>query len=145
MEGWINMDIKPYIRQANYYETDQMGIIHHSNYIRWFEEARLDYMKQTGLSYREMEEHGIIIPVLSVSCQYRQSVYYGDVVEISLKPVKFTGVKFSFAYEIINQETGKLCTTGETSHCFLDREKKPIRLKREYPEIYTRFEAAMQM
>ncbi|MDD6208695.1 MAG: thioesterase family protein [Clostridiales bacterium] len=138
------MEIKPYIRQANYYETDQMGVIHHSNYIRWFEEARLDYMNQAGLSYRKMEELGIIIPVLSASCQYRQSVYFGDVVEITLTPVQFTGVKFAFTYNITNQKTGQLCTTGETSHCFLNRDMKPLRLKRDYPEIYERFEAAMK-
>lgn len=138
------MEIKPYIRQANYYETDQMGVIHHSNYIRWFEEARLDYMNQAGLSYRKMEELGIIIPVLSASCQYRQSVYFGDVVEITLTPVQFTGVKFAFTYNITNQKTGQLCTTGETSHCFLNRDMKPLRLKRDYPEIFERFEAAMK-
>ena len=138
------MEIKPYIRPANYYETDQMGVIHHSNYIRWFEEARLDYMNQAGLSYRKMEELGIIIPVLSASCQYRQSVYFGDVVEITLTPVQFTGVKFAFTYNITNQKTGQLCTTGETSHCFLNRDMKPLRLKRDYPEIFERFEAAMK-
>lgn len=121
-----------------------MGVIHHSNYIRWFEEARLDYMNQAGLSYRKMEELGIIIPVLSASCQYRQSVYFGDVVEITLTPVQFTGVKFAFTYNITNQKTGQLCTTGETSHCFLNRDMKPLRLKRDYPEIFERFEAAMK-
>ncbi|MFQ7173111.1 MAG: acyl-CoA thioesterase [Thomasclavelia ramosa] len=61
------MMIRPYLHNAKYYETDRMGIIHHSNYIRWFEEARIDYMNQIGLTYKKMEEEGIISPVLSIS------------------------------------------------------------------------------
>ena len=58
-------------RTAKYYETDQMGIVHHSNYIRWFEEARIELMNYVGLPYRQMEENGILIPVLGVTCNYK--------------------------------------------------------------------------
>ena len=68
------MTIQPYRHQAQYYETDQMGIVHHSNYIRWMEEARIDFMKQAGLSYRKMEALEIIIPVLEVQCVYHSMV-----------------------------------------------------------------------
>ena len=67
-------------RKANYYETDQMGIVHHSNYIRWFEEARLYYMEAIGLPYELMEEAGIFIPVLGVSCDYKVSVRFAETV-----------------------------------------------------------------
>ena len=63
--------IRPYEHTAQYYETDQMGIIHHSNYIRWMEEARMDLMDQMGFSYKAMEEMEIISPVLSVNCEYK--------------------------------------------------------------------------
>ena len=63
----IDMEIKPYERMVYYYETDRMGIVHHSNYIRWFEEARLDWMKQIGWDYKTIEDDNIIIPVLSVN------------------------------------------------------------------------------
>ncbi len=59
--------IRPYEHHAKYYETDQMGIIHHSNYVKWMEEARLDLMDQIGLNYRQMEDMEIISPVLSIS------------------------------------------------------------------------------
>ncbi|HJB35179.1 MAG TPA: acyl-CoA thioesterase, partial [Candidatus Blautia merdipullorum] len=59
-----------YEHKTQYYETDQMGIIHHSNYIRWFEEARVDFMDRCGFSYAQMEKDGLISPVLSVSCEY---------------------------------------------------------------------------
>ena len=89
-----------YDRSINYYETDQMGIVHHSNYIRYFEEARLDMMEQVGLSYTAMEEHGLIIPVLSVACEYIKPVLFGEKVQIHTRLVKFDGIKMQFVYEI---------------------------------------------
>ena len=67
-------------RQVTYYETDQMGAVHHSNYIRWFEEARVEFMRGIGLSYRAMEEEGVQVPVVSVSCKYRSPSTFDDVV-----------------------------------------------------------------
>ena len=77
--------IRPYEHHAKYYETDQMGIIHHSNYIKWMEEARMDMMEQIGLSYKQMEEMEIISPVLSVSCEYHSMVHFDDTVVIETK------------------------------------------------------------
>lgn len=74
-----------YTRRANYYETDKMGIIHHSNYIRWFEEARLHYMEEMGWPFTKVEAMGIVIPVLSVDCQYKSMVRYDDIVDIYTK------------------------------------------------------------
>lgn len=137
--------IKPYIRNAKYYETDQMGIIHHSNYIRWMEEARLDVMKQAGISYRELEEMGIIIPVLSVSCQYKSMVHFDDTVEISVKTVKYTGVKFELEYEFKDAETGKTYTTGASSNCFLDRDYRVISLKHQNPGLHEKFKKMLEL
>ncbi len=131
--------IKPYIHHAKYYETDQMGIIHHSNYIRWMEEARLDYMKQIGISYRALEENGIIIPVLSVSCEYRSMVRFDDRVRIVVKPVKYTGIKLEMAYVFTDAETGELRTTGKSTHCFLNKEYRPVSLKKIFPDIDVKF------
>lgn len=125
-----------YDRSINYYETDQMGIVHHSNYIRYFEEARLDMMEQVGLSYAAMEEHGLIIPVLSVACEYIKPVLFGEKVQIHTRLVKFDGIKMQFVYEIYCE--GGLRTKGESRHCFLDKEMKPVRMKRQFPEIYQR-------
>lgn len=125
-----------YDRSINYYETDQMGIVHHSNYIRYFEEARLDMMEQVGLSYAAMEEHGLIIPVLSVACEYIKPVLFGEKVQIHTRLVKFDGIKMQFVYEIYCEV--ELRTKGESRHCFLDKEMKPVRMKRQFPEIYQR-------
>lgn len=133
------MNYRPYIRTANYYETDQMGIVHHSNYIRWLEEARMDWMTQMGLDYVKMEKMGIIIPVLAVQCTYRVVTKFNETVMIIPKLDKISGVKFKISYRILNPDTGELHNTAETEHCFLDRDFKPLFLKREYPDIYDIF------
>lgn len=130
---------RPYEHHAKYYETDQMGIIHHSNYIRWMEEARMDLMDQMGLSYKEMEAMEIISPVLSVSCEYHSMVHFDDVVVIEPKIIKYNGIKMELEYRMTDKETGELRTTGRSAHCFLNRSGRPISLKRSYPEIDTKF------
>lgn len=127
-------DLKIYTHNAKYYETDQMGIIHHSNYIRWMEEARIDMMEQIGMSYGDMEKAGIISPVLSIKCNYKNMVHFNDTVAIKVKVVKYTGIKLELEYEMINTKTGEVTTTGESSHCFLDRDGKLLSLKKDYPE-----------
>ena len=133
------MELHPYTRRVHYYETDQMAIVHHSNYIRWFEEARLDYLDQIGLNYRAMEERGIIIPVVDVSCKYLNSARYDDLLEITPILTQYTGVCLGFRYEVRFQTAGELCATGTSTHCFLDLDRKPISLKRKAPELHTLF------
>jgi len=134
-----NMFIRPYEHNAKNYETDQMGIIHHSNYIRWMEEARIDLMDQVGLSYKQMEEMEIINPVLSISCEYHSMTHFADTVIIEPKITKYNGIKLEFEYRITDKQTGELRATGTSSHCFLNRAGRPISLKRTYPEIDTKF------
>lgn len=127
-----------YRRRLNYYETDRMGIIHHSNYIRYFEEARLDMMKKTGLDYAELEELGIIIPVTFAECRYLVPLRFDDEIVIQTQLTKYDGIKMEVIYEIYRSDSEVLCTTGKTGHCFLDSELKPIRMKKRYPELYAR-------
>lgn len=138
-EEYQNLKIKPYEHHAKYYETDQMGIIHHSNYIRWMEEARLDLMDQIGLNYKQMEEMEIISPVLSVEVNYVSMVHFDDVVVIETKLTKYNGIKMEIEYKMFDKETGELRTTARSSHCFLNRSGRPISLKRSYPELDTKF------
>lgn len=134
-----SMKQTPYLRSVHYYETDQMAIVHHSNYIRWFEEARLDLMEQLGVSYKELEDRKILIPVVDVSCKYLISARYAD--QISILPIltEYTGVKMSFRYEIRNAENNALLATGTSSHCFLNDARRPISLKRQDPDLHLLF------
>ena len=126
-------------RKINYYETDKMGIVHHSNYIRFFEEARCDLLDACVLPYDVMEEKGIMSPVLGVSCKYKQHVTYGDIIQVHAYIKEFTGVKFTVAYEIYNKETNKLCITGESNHCFTDSNLKPLNIKKHHNDVYEKF------
>ena len=129
----------PYKRRVFYYETDKMGIVHHSNYIRWMEEARLDFMQQSGLSYEDMEKNGIIMPVIEVTCKYISSVRYNESVNIYAKFIFFNGIKAVFSYEIYTEDNETLAASGESSHCFLDdTNRTPLSLKKRYPEFYER-------
>ncbi len=138
------MKIVAYERKVQYYETDQMGVVHHSNYIRWFEEARVDLLAQLGLTYREMERRGVLIPVLSARADYLKPVRFEDGVRIELDITNFAsthGLKFSAGYRVTNRETGELVTTGETRHTFTDKELRLIRCERAQPEVYGVFKA----
>ena len=137
--GVTPIKVKPYEHNVKYYETDQMGIVHHSNYIRWMEEARMDLMDQMGFSYKQMEDQEIISPVLSVQCEYKSMVRFGDTVVIETAIASYNGIKLSVRYRMTDKETGELRTIAASEHCFLDRNGKPISLKRSYPEIDTKF------
>ena len=132
------MDFKPYEHKAQYYEPDKMGIIHHSNYIRYFEEARIDFMSQGGLRYEKMEEEGIMSPVIGIECTYKKSLTFGDTALIYPYVKEFNGIKLTIGYKITNKATGELCCTGESRHCFL-KNGKPISLKKEAPKFYDLF------
>ncbi|AEB30562.1 putative acyl-CoA thioesterase [Carnobacterium sp. 17-4] len=134
-----NFDL--YEHLAQYYETDQMGIIHHSNYIRWFEEARTNLLDQMGFGYDQMEKLGIIVPVLEIACLYKSMVHYNDRVYIIPKIEAFNGIRLTISYQILDKTTGKLRTTGESKHCFLDKENRPVSLKKKHPELYDLFDA----
>ena len=127
-------------RLVKYYETDKMGVVHNSNYIRWFEEARVEFMRGIGISYKVMEDEGIQVPVVSVSCKYRSPATFDDVVIVKVFVKKFNGIVIELAYEVIDEETGIVRVTGESSHCFVDASTfKPINLRRERTDLYEKF------
>ena len=130
------MQTEPYLRRAYYYETDRMSIVHHSNYIRWMEEARLDLMRQSGYDYPAIERLGIIMPVVDVSCRYLHSVRYDEQVSIRAYLSRYNGIRAAFRYEMLLPD-GTCAVTGTSSHCFLDEAGRfPVNLKRRAPEAH---------
>ena len=128
----------PYIHKVQYYETDQMGITHHSNYIRWMEEARIAYLEQLGYPFAKLEEMGVASPVLGVTCDYKKSTTFSDEVSIVVSVQEFKGVKLHLSYEMKNA-TGDVVCVGTTSHAFFNLEGRPLRMKQEYPDLYEVF------
>lgn len=126
----------PYTHKVQYYETDQMGITHHSNYVRWMEEARVDYMEKIGWSYDRLEKEGMFSPVLAVNCQYKESTTFTDEIIIKVTVQECGFVRMTLDYEMIKAANQHLVFVGTTEHCFLDKAGKLIHLRKNCPEFY---------
>lgn len=128
-----------YERRINYYETDRMGIVHHSNYIRFLEEARCQMLDKAKMPYSSFEENGIMIPVLGVTCNFKHHVTFDDIILIKPYVKEFNGVRLTMGYTVTDKNTGNLVLTAETKHCFTDNSLKPVRLQNYIPEFYQKF------
>ena len=117
-----------------------MHVVHHSNYARYLEEARLYMMNQAGLDYDKMEKEGIIIPVLELHDYFIKSLTYGDTIEIKALISKLTAIRFVVDYEIYKEEGHELVHRAQTSHAFLDSDFKPLNLRKKFPDIYKAME-----
>ena len=126
--------IYTYYRRAQYHETDQMGIIHHSNYVKWMEEARIGYMDQMGFSYKKVEEMGVISPVVEISVTYKKQVFFDDDIQIRVSIRKYNGISLEFNYEFFNTTRNEICTVAYSRHCFL-KDGKLISVKKELPDL----------
>ena len=125
--------------KVRYVETDQMGIVHHSNYFAWFEVGRTEFIKEQGLSYSEIEARGVIIPLIECGAQFKIGAKYEDELIIKTSMSLLTPVKMDMNYEIIRENDGKLLATGFTRHAFTSRELKPINVKKKNPEVWAFF------
>ena len=137
--------MNPYLHKVQYYETDQMGIVHHANYIHWFEEARVDMMDQMGFSYKRLEEEGIACPVLGISADYKAMVRFDDRIRITVTIEALTPSRLTVGYRIEDVPTGELRTTGESRHYFSSLSGRPISLKKHCPTLYDLLSAQMKM
>ena len=132
-----------YQRKAHYHETDQMGFIHHSNYVKWMEEARVAFMDEIGLSYRNLEEGGIVSPVTSISVDYKRPVLFDDELEISVSVNKYSGVKLEIGYAIYNKTKDELAAEAVSHHCFM-KDGRVVSLKRANPELDVKIKNKME-
>lgn len=136
--------MEDYIRKVNYHETDKMGITHHSNYIKYLEEARIHFLDQLGYGYARLERDGIISPVIGVDCQYKHPTTFDDVLRVSVQVIAFSGVKLVFGYTITEEKSGQVVLTGQTQHCFTNAQGRPIILKKQFPELDDLLEKLVQ-
>jgi acyl-CoA thioester hydrolase len=123
--------------RVRYAETDQMGVVYHSNHLIWFEVGRVELLRQMGFSYRDMErEDGRFIAVAEVACRYRAPVYYDEevLVRTRLKGVRESVVVFS--YELLRADDGTLLAEGETTHIVTDSNMKIVALPEKYLQVF---------
>lgn len=132
----------PYVHKIQYYETDKMGVTHHSNYVRFMEEARVDYLDQIGYSFGRMEAEGLVSPVVSVNVRYVKPTFFGDKIEIAVSLSEMTAAKMRIGYTMTcNSE---IVCQAESLHCFVDKNSRPISLKRAKPQLFELLSSLVQ-
>ena len=132
-----------YTRAVFYYETDKMGVVHHSNYIRWLEEARNSYFNDVNLAYVETESYGVMSPVTDFNMKFKHFAKFGDTFTVRLKMTKYTGVRFRMAYTIVNQ-TDDTLIEAESGHAFIGENLRPVSLARTIPQRHELMKALME-
>lgn len=130
-----------YNHRIQYYETDKMAVVHHSNYIRWFEEARIAFLESIGINFSEWEKQGFSSPVVSLGCRYLRPMLFGETASIQILVRSLTAAKLEFEYQVTNPD-GVLCCTGTSTHCFCGSSGQPVLLKRENPSDWNLLKAA---
>lgn len=127
------MQTVTYHREVYYYETDRMDCVHHSNYIRWFEEARINFMREMGFPYDQLEASGILSPVLHAEADYKAMCRFGERVCIEVGIASYTGTRIAFSYRVTEESTGALRCEGQTRHCFVNASGRPVSLRKASP------------
>jgi acyl-CoA thioester hydrolase len=133
----VNNETKIKVR---YVETDQMGIVHHSNYYAWFEVGRGEFIKGAGMTYRDMEEQGIMLPLLESSCKYIEGAKYDDELIIQTWIKEMNGVKIIFNYNVVRERDNKIIAKGSTKHAFVNNEFKIINIKKVNPDMWSKLQ-----
>lgn len=112
-------------KTIRYGETDQMGVVHHSNYLLYFEEARIDWLDSLNTPYVEMENSGIISPVVEVNLKYHNPLFFGDSYYVEIQLVRFPKATLELAYKVFNQRNQFICN-GYTKLAFLSAKTKNL-------------------
>jgi acyl-CoA thioester hydrolase len=113
-----------------------MGITHHSNYIRWMEEARTSFFEAIGYPYNEFEKLGAFSPVVSLSCDYRDTTTYCDEIETDVEIIAYNGLRMKVSYVMTKVTDGKIVFRATSDHCFIKQEGGIVRVNRNYPELH---------
>jgi acyl-CoA thioester hydrolase len=128
---------------VRYAETDQMGVAHHAVYPIWYEVARSDYVKLVGMTYSQMENAGVMMPMIDLKCKYSGAAHYEDELTVHVKLKLLTPVRIEFEYAIYKNGEQKPINTGSSMHAWVNKSLRPINLKKHNPEIYSAIEKAL--
>ena len=127
---------------VNFYDTDAMNVVHHANYIRWFEIGRVEFLRMAGITLNELMDAGYLFPITDVSCKYLSPGKFDDELLIETTPVSLTKAKMVFSYRIIREGDNTVLVTGKTQNVFTDMNTgRIVRLPAEY---YEKLQAAME-
>ncbi len=129
---------------VRYAETDQMGVVHHSNYPVWFEAGRTDFIRKMGMPYSLIEHKGAMLPLLELKCSFKGFARYEDSIAVRTSIKEYTGTRLMFHYEVTRVGESKVLTQGYTLHCWTNRDLKPVNIKKFMPDIYELIDKAAQ-
>lgn len=111
---------------VNFYDTDTMAVVHHSNYIRWFEIGRVEFLRSAGITLGDLMDAGYLFPIVEIRAKYHAPAVFDDTLVICTKPEALTKAKMAFSYEIRKKSDDTLCVTGYSQNVFTDKETGKI-------------------
>jgi len=120
--------------RVRYQETDNMGVVYYANYFVWFEVARTEFLRKSGVAYRDLEKKGVYLMVASASCDYKSPARYDDIVRIETWIPELKNSSLKFAYRLFIGE--KLIATGESIHVFTNKSARPVRIPEEIRGLF---------
>ncbi|GIP33703.1 thioesterase family protein [Paenibacillus sp. J2TS4] len=143
--------------RVRYEETDQMGVVYHASYLTWFEIGRTEMIRQTGVTYRQLEAKQLLLPLIEASMKFKQPARYDDIVAVYTRMADLTPVSVQFESQIrrveeeaegaaweldglVDQPEGEFLVSGETKHMWVNRDWKPVRLSKQFPVLYERLQ-----
>ncbi|WP_240375448.1 acyl-CoA thioesterase [Bacillus piscicola] len=126
--------------EVRYAETDQMGVVHHANYIVWCELGRTALIRELGFDYSVLEKEGILSPVINVNLDYKHPTHYGESVTLFTWIDQYNGIRVVYGYEVLN-ESGVSCASGTSSHVCVKKDSfRPFSIKKHLPEWHEAYE-----
>lgn len=128
--------------RVRYGDTDQMGVAYYANYFTWLEVGRTEYFRQMGMPYSEVERNDILLPVIKAFCQYKLPARYDDVIRVVTGVAALQEVRIAFKYELFRQATNELLAVAETEHAFVNRQGRPVVIKKLNPFLWKRLQEA---
>lgn len=119
--------------KVRFYETDMMEVVHHTNHLRWFELGRVEYLRKAGIELLDLISQGIVFPIKSVSCEYKEPARFDDFIQIETRLTKVSRAQMVFSYRLVRESDGALIATGHTQNVFTYKETgKVARLEDRY-------------
>lgn len=126
--------------QVRYAETDQMGVVYHTNYLVWFEIGRTQLIESLGFSYAALENEGYFSPVIDLTATYKRAIRYDDKPIIKTWLEKYDGLRITYGYEVLNEQR-EVCVYGTTMHTCVQKETfRPISIKKKLPKWHEAYE-----
>jgi acyl-CoA thioester hydrolase len=135
----VNTSIK-----VRYQETDQMGVVYHANYLVWFEIGRTAFIEALGFQYHEMENQGVVSPVVDASMSFKQPIRYGQDAVVETWLEEYDGLRVTYGYEI-KYTTGQLAVSGFTKHVVVKKDSfRPVSIRRSFPDWHEAYSKALE-